>query len=89
MPPDLRERLERECGISGRSLNAEVVARLRASLEFPAPYGGNGHTLQDPGGAYNQSCNNTVALTDPERQLLAQYARLPVDKQLALLTFLK
>lgn len=32
VPSDLRERLESACAESGRSLNAEIVARLEASF---------------------------------------------------------
>lgn len=32
MPPDLREKLEDACRQSGRSMNAEIVKRLRESL---------------------------------------------------------
>lgn len=40
MLPDLRAKLEKACEESGRSLNAEIVARLEASLaEFDLPEG--------------------------------------------------
>lgn len=33
MPPDLRERLEQSAAANGRSLNAEIVHRLRLTFE--------------------------------------------------------
>lgn len=36
MLPDLKEKMEKAAAESGRSLNAEIVARLEASLDQPA-----------------------------------------------------
>lgn len=33
MPPDLKEQIEQAAKASGRSMNAEIVARLQASFE--------------------------------------------------------
>lgn len=82
MPTDLREAIEREARINGRSLNSEIVGRLKGSLLTagkPAVF----HTEEDRRGEYNDG------LTDIERQLLTIFRRLPVEKQLALLSLFK
>lgn len=80
MPPELREQLEKEAGISGRSLNAEVVARLKMALSRPRQ-------------AYRAGVEQEVAtygeMTDAERELLAIFRRWPAAKQLALLSLFK
>lgn len=85
MPPELKDRLERECAISGRSMNAEIIARLRASLDAPPPYAAMTNGIAEP----SERSSNTVQLTDHERQILAEFKRMTVDKQLALLSLLK
>ncbi len=84
MPPELKERLGREAEINGRSLNAEIVDRLRKSLETRPPLSlvGEGYQAQQPREGYD-------AITDIERQLLTIFRRLPVEKQLALLSLFK
>lgn len=78
MQAELKERLEREAKINGRSLNMEIVERLRTSLELPDRQGG----LQI---AQTQS-SYTPDITDTERQLLTIFRRLSPEKQLALLS---
>lgn len=38
MPPDLKERLQAEAKANVRSLNGEIVARLRSTLEEQRAY---------------------------------------------------
>jgi len=78
MPPELKDKVSREAKINGRSLNAEVVDRLKKSL---APIRTeSGPKLEQNG----SSC--TPEITDTERQLLTIFRRLPPEKQLALLS---
>jgi len=79
MQAELKERLDREAKINGRSLNMEIVERLRASLEPPIRTEG-GYKIEQVGSSY------TPEITDIERQLLTIFRRLPVEKQLALLS---
>lgn len=86
MPDELKERLVKAMHIAGRrSLNEEINVRLRASLDAPPPYAPMTNGIAEP----NNGSNYTVPLTDPERQLIAEFKRLTVDKQLALLSLLK
>lgn len=77
MQTELKERLEREAKINGRSLNAEIVDRLKKSIEQPAK---GGFKAEQVSGGY------TPGVTDIERQLLTIFRRMPVEKQLALLS---
>lgn len=77
MPPDLRQHLARECGLSGRSMNAEIIHRLRVSLAPP-----RADMVQEPGGEY-------APQNDLERALLTVFRRLSPEKQLALLSLFK
>lgn len=84
MPSELKERIDREARINGRSLNTEIVTRLKGSLEASV--------LQSPGNAYTakqQAGVYELGVNDIERQLLSIFRRLPVDKQLALLSLFK
>lgn len=81
MPADLKDRLDREAKISGRSLNTEIVMRLKSSLE---PAGGDQKfQMNSPTAQY------APELSDIERQLLSLFRRMPVEKQLALLSLFK
>lgn len=79
MPNDLKEILEREARFNGRSLNLEIVDRLRKSIE-PAIRTEGGHKAEQVQGSYAPD------ITDIERKLLTVFRRLPVEKQLALLS---
>ena len=82
MQAELKERLAREAKINGRSLNAEIVERLRASLEPPVRMEG-GHRIEQENSSYMPGIN------DIERQLLTIFRRLSVEKQLALISLFK
>jgi hypothetical protein len=81
MPPNMKEHLEREADINGRSLNMEIVGRLRKSLEgIEEGRATQFKVEQPPGGGY------APELTEIERRLLTIFRRLPPEKQLALLS---
>jgi hypothetical protein len=79
MQAELKERLDREAKINGRSLNAEIVERLRVSLDPPIRTE-SGYRAEQANSSY------TPEISDIERQLLTIFRRLPVEKQLALLS---
>lgn len=79
MQDELKEKLTREAKINGRSLNAEIVDRLKKSIERPQRLEA-GHKVEELGSPY------TPDLTDIERKLLTVFRRLPPEKQLALLS---
>lgn len=83
MQSDLKERLDREAKISGRSLNAEIVHRLQLSIDNQENTKGSYTTAQLAAASY------TPDLNDIERQLLTIFRRLPIEKQLALLSLFK
>ncbi len=83
MQTELKERLDREAKINGRSLNAEIVDRLRKSFE-PAIRATNGFTAEQP-----PSVGYGPEINDVERQMLSLFRRMPVEKQLALLSLFK
>lgn len=80
MQTELKEKLEREAKINGRSLNAEIVSRLQLSVDNQATTR-NGYTSAQPA-----ATGYTPEITDIERQLLNIFRRMPVEKQLALLS---
>lgn len=79
MQAELKEILDRQAKINGRSLNAEIVDRLRKSIEPPIRTEG-GHKIEQVQSNYGPEIN------DIERQLLMIFRRMPVEKQLALLS---
>lgn len=84
MPPELRESLKREARLNGRSLNAEIVARLRTIAEDPDDRPRRGSGIRA-----TQDSRGSRGLTDAERALLVVFRKLPPPKQLALLTLLE
>lgn len=84
MPSDLKETLEREAKINNRSLNSEVIDRLKKSLERQTATT-NTHYVAST--STNDNYANT--LSDPERQFIGIFRRLPVEKQLALLSLFR
>lgn len=81
LPPDLRDRLTREAAINGRSLSAEIINRLQASMSG-APT--SGRAAQEAAPTYSQP-----ALDDSQRLLLTLFSAMPPERQLALLTLLR
>lgn len=83
MPDELKQALEKEAKINGRSLNSEVVNRLEKSLDKLALMAG--HRINEPTGSEYQS----PVLTDAERQLLRIFQGMVPEKQLALISLFK
>lgn len=79
MQDDLKDALIREAKFNGRSLNAEIVDRLRKSIEPPIRLV-SGNNVEQVQSSY------TPEITDIERKLLTVFRRLPPEKQLALLS---
>jgi hypothetical protein len=77
MPAELRELVKREAKLNGRSLNAEILTRLRASIDPQRRSGGSRTTAPE---------RNGWVPTDAERAMLAVFRKLPPEKQLALLS---
>lgn len=81
MPPDLRARLQKEADLVGRSLNAEIVARLWESVTKTHRYVSPVLTDGDLP-AYR-------TLSDMEHAMLTVFRRWPVEKQLSFLVLFK
>lgn len=85
MPPELKQELDREAKLNGRSLNAEIVDRLRRSLERK----GQSAFVDYGRSPLKKGEESRPALTDIETQLLQVFRRMPPEKQLALLSLFK
>lgn len=83
MPPELRAKIEHEASIAGRSLNAEIVARLWASFDSDRQKTPLPAVVQDSGRI------EYPHLSDTERSMLAVFGRWPVEKQLSFLVLFK
>lgn len=86
LPADLKAELLRAAAVSGRRITAEVNTRLRQSFEAaPSNYGpthlSTHHSAQEKSPA--------DLLTETDRAMLAVFRRMPVEKQLALLSLFK
>lgn len=79
--PALRHQLQREAEINNRSLSAEILSRLRDSLARQQQGYRELHAAQPTPDA--------PPMSDAERAMLATFRRMPVEKQLALLSFCK
>ena len=82
LPPDLRESLMREAAVSGRSLTAEIVERLRRSIPEP----GQATVVKTGEGPPTVQF---TALSGAQRALLMHFSGMQPEKQLALLTLLR
>ena len=81
---DLRAALVRAAAINGRSLNMEVVTRLRDSMAGDRrPAASSHHAVAEPA-----ATAPAASLSDTQRMLLQRFSRLTPDKQLALLQLL-
>jgi hypothetical protein len=91
MPDDVRLAVERAAYVSGRTVTAEINLRLKASLKaettppsYTAPAVATAlTTLHEPGA---QTKSPADPLTETDRAMLAIFRRMPVEKQLALLS---
>lgn len=84
MPADLREAIEKEASINGRSINAEIVSRLRNSLNNGVP-ATMSYAAKEPQNEQQRGSE----ISDIERHLLTIFRRMPVEKQLALVSLFK
>ena len=82
MQDELKERLDREAKINGRSLNVEIVLRLQASFEKKEVANLSLVARQPDMPNYI----NPPDVNDIERKLLTIFRRMPVEKQLALVS---
>lgn len=99
LAPELKNRLAKEAAINGRTLHAEILIRIQQSLDgvqhLPAAYPpapaqpqhttGTGH----PPLHAVQEKSPADSLTEIDRALLGVFRRMPVEKQLALLSLFK
>lgn len=76
MPAELRSQLERAAELAGRSLNAEINARLLSTLDEAKPHGVQ-PAVCEPSPEYG--------LTQPERDMLTLFRRWSAPKQLGFL----
>lgn len=100
LPSDLKERLMRAAAANGRRITSEVNTRLRDSFEeVPGTYGApalvtahsTAHTTNQGNQTVNiaQEISPVDPLTETDRAMLAIFRRMPVEKQLALLSLFK
>lgn len=83
MPEEVRLALQQAAEAANRSLTAEINIRLKASLarnNQPTTYSTQSQT--------QAMVANDALLTDHDRALVAHFRKLPIDKQLGLLTLL-
>jgi hypothetical protein len=101
----MREALEREAEIHQRSLSAEIIHRLRSTLEGLQvdyqPQQAGALQVREPRSDFAigtttlieakaaPAVDRAAALSDAERMALALFRGMPPEKQLALLTVLK
>lgn len=77
MPAEVRELVEREARLNGRSLNAEILTQLRANVDPPPRRRGSRPAAQP---------RDAAVLSDAERAMLVVFRKLSPKKQLALLS---
>lgn len=79
LPSELREEIKREADISSRSMNSVILSRLLGS------YGKEkkAHKVEEP------ARSMYYALSETEQTLFALLKKLPIERQLALITLLK
>lgn len=90
MSHEQKAALQREATIHGRSLTAEINMRIKASFKadlppsYTTPAAATVHTtLHEPRA---QTKGPADPLTETDRAMLAIFRRMPVEKQLALLS---
>lgn len=83
--PELKAKLIREAAVNGRTLHAEILLRLQASLDGAIPTGHASATVET--GTPTKSPADPLSETD--RAMLGVFRRMPVEKQLALLSLFK
>lgn len=79
MPPEMRDELKREALIKDRSMNTVILRRLQESFGHEK----KGHRVEQP------DRTDYYTMSEMERTLFALLKRLPMEKQVALMTLLK
>lgn len=97
--PDMRAELVRLANINGRSLSKEIATRLEASLNATVNTQGLAPSVEetnpiahpDDTTAHRITQEKSPAdlLTEVDRAMLGVFRRMPVEKQLALLSLFK
>lgn len=82
IPSELRDWIEGEAKLAGRSMNSEIVARLYATF-------GDHDRGKKVAPVVNEPVNPYDASNDNERQMLALFRRWPAEKQLSFLVLFK
>lgn len=89
LAPELKAALAREATINGRTLHAEILLRLMASLKqdfVPTKLGRPSAPLM---AQEDQAVYSVSDLSDTDRAMLGVFRRMPPEKQLALLSLFK
>lgn len=96
MTSELKAQLQRESVVQGRSLTAEIVSRLRASIKHDSEIrsemvgGSVPYSIDAPATVVHANDNGPApALTDIDRAMLVIFHNLPPEKQLALLSLFR
>ena len=89
LPTEMKADLARAAAINGKKMNTEVIDRLAASLAAsvtnPNPYA----RPNTPTVALTNDHGPAGALADTDRAMLEVFRKLPVEKQLALLSLFR
>lgn len=85
LPKEVRADLEKAAERNGRSLNAEIVALLRHSLQGPGSTSSPKVGTRQPAHVYDAQGK----LNESEEMMLRIFRALPVEKQLGLLSLFK
>lgn len=80
MPPELRTKIERLAELNGRSLNAEINARLLSTIEEGKPHAISPAVKEEPA---------EYSLNRPESEMLTLFRRWTADRQLAFLVLFR
>jgi hypothetical protein len=83
LPQELKEELQKEANLNGRSMNSEILSRLQMSMEQQARLLKQGYRVEDA------ARSELAALSDLERAFLAVARGLSPEKQLALISLFK
>lgn len=90
LPAEMKADLARAAAINGKKVNTEVVERLGASLAasvtHPNPYVGG---AQPPTVVHTNDHGPAGSISGTDRAMLELFRKMPVEKQLALLSLLR
>lgn len=86
MPNDLKERIAAEASRNGRSINAEITARLWASLDNKK---GAAAPLPAAPAVREELAPYLPLLTENERAMLTVFNKWPPEKQLSFLVLFR